>query len=105
MARRGSYLGGSTIITAWGSGWSRDATSPVEKKYKKVVGTKTSKFKKQFRNYARTCGALTIKNKPWSLVPNSVKEHFNNDMEAIRSAVLESPSYKQVLSNHSAISG
>lgn len=102
---RGGYLGGNTIITAWGSGWSRDAQSPIKKKAnsaqssarkkKRPASSKKPTYKKQFQNYARNCGLWTRKNKPWLEAPNLVKEHFDSDLEVIRKAVLESYEYEQ----------
>ena len=100
---RGGYNGGSTIITAWGSGWSRDAQSPIKKKTptsKKIkIPPEPASFEKQFRNYARSCGRWTRNGNPWQEASKLIKKRFQGDLEAIRKTVLESNVYKTSLEN------
>lgn len=96
---RGGYNGGSTIISAWGSGWSHDAVSPKlvgakvlksqtkKKKRKKMTATKL------FELFCHECGVQSSKYMPWGNTPKGVLEHFDNNHEAIKQAILKSPAY------------
>lgn len=94
---RGGYNGGSTIITTWGSGWSNDARTPVRNAKKGVVKSKPPTIGTMLKKYARTCGVWTSNNKPWQEAPKLVKDHFKDDLEEIKKAVLEHPNYQNGL--------
>ncbi len=111
---RGSYLGGSTIITPGRGGWGSTNSSTSNKKKKQKnkkkdppevrakkhadrvardAERKQRAYEKNLGDYAFACGIASFKGKPFPSIPKKLKSYANNDEALFFETVQSHPKF------------
>ena len=98
---KGSYLGGSTIISPYKRRNSDDGWEPVSVPIKRARRVPQISDK-LLSKYARLCGTWAKKGTPWQEAPTHLIAHFEGDQNKLKQAVLSHPAYDKSLNGKNA---
>ena len=119
MAGKGTYLGGSLIISFQKKcheyGWEPEKVvlrKITDLEAKEIWDRKNKRKKAQpkkhkpmtnaeraFFLFAGRCAARELQGKPWPNAPKKISNRYKNSTENLREFVVEQPSYLQVIKN------